>query len=234
MDLGEYLRQCRNRVNRTQPSIANEIEIEQSYLSKLESGKSIPSEEIFNKLKVVYNIDIDDMVSHLDNSDLSKLSEISFIKEAANKKTVNQAHSSMKWSISGLFLLMLGVGFFTLAIIPDRSEKLYNYRSEGVLMPSEDLNTFDLVYKKLDETEQNASLIERRSQLLPRIDQVDLASVKDRGDGYIENTETGRRFFKLKGITLPIRNYAVLWFLAPALMCLTGGIGGLLIARRYK
>lgn len=234
MDLGEYLRKCREGVNRTQPNIAAEIDIEQSYLSKLESGKSTPSEEVFNKLKAVYNIDVDDMVNQLSETELGKLGEISLIKKATRKKTVNQVHSSMKWSISGLILLMLGVGFFALAILPDRSDKFYNYRSEGVLTLSEDLNTFDLVYEKLEETDQNVALIEKRSLLLTRLDQIDVASIKDRGDGYIENTENGRRYFKFIGVDLPVRNYKVLYFLAPALMCLIGGIGCFLIARRYK
>ena len=234
MKLGDYLRQCRDKLKRTQPDIAAEISIEQSYLSKMESGKSIPSEDVFIKLKNVYDIDVNDMVDALEPEELARLSDIKFVKEAINKKTVNQVQSAKKWSVSGLIMLMLGVGFFTISIIPDRSEKLYNYRSEGILMPSEELDVFDLVYEKLDGTEENAVLIEKRSELLTRLNQVDSASTKDRGHGYILDTEEGRRYFKLTGVTPPIRNYAMLWFMVPALMCLTGGIGCLLFARRYK
>ena len=48
MNFGEKLKQIRTQKNLTQPQMAEAIGIEQSYLSKLENDKSIPSAEMFS------------------------------------------------------------------------------------------------------------------------------------------------------------------------------------------
>lgn len=53
MKFGVYLRSLREKAGWTQPEAAEKIEIEQSYLSKLETGKCFPSEDIFSKLSRV-------------------------------------------------------------------------------------------------------------------------------------------------------------------------------------
>jgi len=43
MNFGERIKQLRTERNMTQPQLAEAIGIEQSYLSKLENDKSVPS-----------------------------------------------------------------------------------------------------------------------------------------------------------------------------------------------
>ena len=50
MTLGEQLKKLRNAKDLSQPDLANIAGIEQSYLSKLENDKSIPSNDISRKL----------------------------------------------------------------------------------------------------------------------------------------------------------------------------------------
>ncbi len=47
MKFGEYLKSQRDARGWTQPMAAEKIGIEQSYLSKLETGKASPSDEMF-------------------------------------------------------------------------------------------------------------------------------------------------------------------------------------------
>ena len=51
--LGQQLKQLRNNKKLSQPEFAQQVGIEQSYLSKLENDKSIPSNEIFRALLIL-------------------------------------------------------------------------------------------------------------------------------------------------------------------------------------
>jgi transcriptional regulator with XRE-family HTH domain len=82
MKFGDYLRQKREEKNWTQPEASAAAGIEQSYLSKLETGKSWPSEDVFARLASAYGIDVDDMVRHVASSELSRLREIAAVRSA--------------------------------------------------------------------------------------------------------------------------------------------------------
>ena len=58
MTLGEQLKKLRNAKALSQPDLANLAGIEQSYLSKLENDKSMPSNEIFRKLLAAFNLSL--------------------------------------------------------------------------------------------------------------------------------------------------------------------------------
>ncbi len=61
MKFGLFIRNCRDKLEWTQPEAALKIQIEQSYLSKLETGKSYPSEEVFDKPVEVYQINTESL-----------------------------------------------------------------------------------------------------------------------------------------------------------------------------
>ena len=233
MELGKYLKNCRERLNRTQPDVASEIDIEQSYLSKLESGKSIPSNQTFDKLVKAYNIEIKDLVSTLSEPELEALRSISAISNASIEKKKQRLNYAKKSSIVGLSFLAIGTGLFTFSILPDRSPIQFNYRSEGVLELTEDLNTFDIVYRDVQEL-NDQSLIVKREKLLKRLQQEDVLTENYKGEGYIVNSSNGRRFFKLVGQHQPARNFWNRWFLAPSLMLLVAGIGCFFASKRWS
>ena len=76
MRFGDYIRDRRRELEWTQPDAAEKIGIEQSYLSKLESGKSYPSEDVFAALKATYKIDMDDLNVKLFSGELDQLGNI--------------------------------------------------------------------------------------------------------------------------------------------------------------
>ena len=65
MDFGEKIRQLRNNKDLTQPEAAEAMGIEQSYLSKLENDKSLPSNDVLNRILDVFGLEIGDLVSDL-------------------------------------------------------------------------------------------------------------------------------------------------------------------------
>ena len=66
MNFGDRIRQLRIDKNLTQPELAAAMGIEQSYLSKLENGKSLPSNDMLQRILDVFGTDVGDLVDDLD------------------------------------------------------------------------------------------------------------------------------------------------------------------------
>ena len=63
MELADKLISLRKQKNWTQATAAREIDIQQSYLSKLENGRHLPSLDVIDKLCSAYNIRSKDLLS---------------------------------------------------------------------------------------------------------------------------------------------------------------------------
>lgn len=134
MTLGEKLRSLRSISGWTQPELAQKLGIEQSYLSKLENDRSIPSVEIFDKLCTVYEITPDDMTKDLDKDYVrQKLMHIPIIANATNSK-----HETAKGKrkaaviVCSTFILVAVLFFFIAHLELLSSNKQWEYRSLGV------------------------------------------------------------------------------------------------------
>jgi len=234
MKFGDYLRQCREKHNWTQPEAATKIEIEQSYLSKLETGKSNPSEEVFNKLIDVYQININELYEKISSDELSKLKEIKQVRDAIINRNKSKVKSTRSWLVAGFIMISLSGAFLAASIIPIYSKLEYVYRSEGVLELDEELSTFDLIHKDNAQLNGNTKLINKRKELVSRLSYMDEVSDQFNGDGYAKTTLKGRRYFKMIDRREVKRNFANRWFLVPTLMLFFGGISSFFISRRWK
>lgn len=67
MNFGEKLKQIRTEKNMTQPQMAEAIGIEQSYLSKLENDKSVPSAEMFQAIVKGLQLDVREFLADIDH-----------------------------------------------------------------------------------------------------------------------------------------------------------------------
>jgi len=80
MNFGEKLKQIRSERNLTQPQMAEAIGIEQSYLSKLENDKSVPSAEMFQSIIRALEIEAKDFLKDIDrailNGSLKQIPEV--------------------------------------------------------------------------------------------------------------------------------------------------------------
>lgn len=80
--LGQQLKQLRNNKKLSQPEFAQQVGIEQSYLSKLENDKSIPSNEIFRSLLIALDLSIDEFMKPLVSShDKARLMQIPDVEQ---------------------------------------------------------------------------------------------------------------------------------------------------------
>ena len=232
MNLGEYFKRCREASKRTQPDVAGEVGIEQSYMSKLESGKSIPSNDVFNSLVRVYGIKIDDLIAQLDEAEIARLGELTEITKVLSQTKSQRSDSAKQYSLAGLALLVMGIGLLCFSILPIYSDPEHYYRSEGVLALNEDLTAFDLVYTEVDK--DDTALLAKQAELLARLDQQDVITDVYKGDGYVVNTSEGRRYFTSIGSNGATRDFWNRWLLVPAFMLIVAGFGSLLLARRWS
>lgn len=134
MTLGEKLRSLRSTSGWTQPEFAQKLGIEQSYLSKLENDRSIPSVEIFDKLCTAYEVTPDEMIKDLDKDYVrQKLMHIPIIANAANNKhDIAKGKRKAAVILCSSFILLATLFFFTAYLELLSSNKYYEYRSLGV------------------------------------------------------------------------------------------------------
>ncbi len=139
MRFGDYIRDVRRRLNWTQPEAAREIGIEQSYLSKLESGKSYPSEEVFSSIVNRYSVDVSTLNQSLFPAELDRLRDITQVREFILRSEQRQTKRAQKLLIYGTTALALGGASLGAASLAEESEKvLYQYRSTGVAVEASD------------------------------------------------------------------------------------------------
>jgi len=226
MDFGSYLKKQRSQKNWTQPIAALKMGIEQSYLSKLETGKSCPSQEIFNSIIKAYDIDINEMTTQIDSEELDKLREIKEVRSAVLKKQKSAQTSVRNWMIAGVTFLMLGGACFAISIIPKTTELHFFYRSAGVLMSGEPLTAFNAV--------QDVNSTTKQQEMVNRLEQHDQVISLFKGTDFVENVAGGKRYYQLYDSRELANNSPLVWFLAPALMFLMGGVGCFKISARWK
>jgi len=238
MNFGSYLKKQRTQQDWTQPIAASKMGIEQSYLSKLETGKSYPSEDIFNNIVEVYDIDIVDMSTQIDSEELDKLREIKEVRCVVLKKQKSTKTFIRRWMIAGVVFLMLGGACFATAIIPKSTELHFYYRSEGVLLPGEVLTTFNIIVQPIDSLESTKAelkeLLAKQKEMINRIEQNDITTKSFQGTNFVENVEKGKRYYQLYDSRELAYSSPLQWFLIPALMFLMGGVGCFRAGARWK
>lgn len=233
MKFGDYLRQCREEKGWTQPEAAARADIEQSYLSKLETGRSYPSEEVYNRLIEAYGIDTADLAAKVSAAEIENLREVKQVRGAVIAREKRTLSIARGWMLAGLAFLMMGGASLGLAVTAEDQEYVvYHYRSDGVLRMDESLDSFDIVRDRfaLDQTEQR----DVQSAMVARLDEVRLPRREFMGRSYVTEEEGGRRYFQLVedeavSIRSPLR-----WFLVPALAFLVGSFGAFFISFRWK
>jgi transcriptional regulator with XRE-family HTH domain len=205
MNFGEKLKQIRTEKNLTQPQMAEAIGIEQSYLSKLENDKSVPSADMFQSILKALNQDANDFLKGIDKKILQgPLKQIPEVSNFLNTSIAVKVHSVKKWLISSATACALGFAFMLAA--NDGiffSNGLYKYDSKGVFLAHEPEDIFDQ-YSKILNLKVNAKLIDREefSKLLAEFETnrkrpVVVEQNRNLGTVYYQDVAGGRRKFEL-------------------------------------
>ena len=160
MNFGEKLKQLRTDKNLTQPQLAEAIGIEQSYLSKLENDKSIPSAETFQAILKALAVDVGSMLDNIDKKLIhSQLRQIPEVAHYLHASMTCEIHNIKKWLFAsatacafGLCLIVSGyMGFIF-------SNVHYSYYSEGVVKNNEPADIF-LRYHQIYAYQKGAGVI---------------------------------------------------------------------------
>ena len=234
MKFGEYLKSQRDARGWTQPMAADKIGIEQSYLSKLETGKASPSEDMFERLVSAYQIDVDELATLVSLSDLERLREIGAIRDLVRRGQQATARGRRRWLVASLLMITLGGALLSFVITERRyADSELEYLSKGVIQDGES----DFLYMHLRPFRPDMLAGEFADDpLLPRLDPVVRwhAEKEDKGPYYLEPAEGGRRVFERTGDWrhVPPRLNGHLGH-ALALAMLLFGFGGLFVARRW-
>ncbi|MBU1619709.1 MAG: helix-turn-helix domain-containing protein [Gammaproteobacteria bacterium] len=208
MTLGEYIREKRAAMALSQPQLAEQIGIEQSYLSKLENDKSLPSNDVFRRLLNAVETPLPHFVAAFSVEELQQLTAIADIEHFVKQKNQKQQRHSAVLVLSLSFIFALGAacfyaGFQALCF----PEKLYQYQSQGVVLPGEsafvftDWDRYFPISRGSDEAiRQSINAKAEQEQLMyKRLAQISELSFEHKGEYYVRPAEGGSRTFMYKG-----------------------------------
>lgn len=205
MNFGEKLRQIRAERGQTQPQFAEALGIEQSYLSKLENDKSVPSAEMFSTIMSGLAMDAATFLKDLDKQALdTTLRHIPAVNQFTAQAIVVQIDHSKRWMYGSALAWVLGFAMMLAAndgiFFPN---KLYKYSSPGVILAGEPENVFETfesvlllrVSAKIMSHEEFAKQMADFKTV--RVRPQDIETTENRGGFYMEQTDVGQRRFDL-------------------------------------
>lgn len=203
MNVGDRIKQLRIEKNLTQPQLAQAIGIEQSYLSKLENDKSVPSADIFQAVLRALQMDVGTFLEGVDEQIVHR--ELRQIPEVANhlsSQVALRVHNVKKWlfasGIAGALGLTLLVAGYEHLVFPAWQ---YTYASQGVVHPDEPSDLYGLFEPWLGAKVRAGEISEadatkRRSEIISRMRTQYLVLDEDRGEAFIQEVPGGSRVFK--------------------------------------
>lgn len=236
MTLGEQLKKLRNAKALSQPDLANIAGIEQSYLSKLENDKSMPSNDIFRKLLTAFELSLPQFLAAFDKSYLlAQLSQIpdieNWLKQQQKSQMVNQRR--YLYLCSALIVLALTL-FYTgqsKILLP---ETQFQYYSEGIILAGEPKDVFDDWQRLISREAGNKVFEQKKIEMTQRKDEEYRLSEIFLGQRYVVTLPEGIRVFRADG-EKTIVNQGNAWLTIVGVFLFFMGIMGFFIERRlYK
>lgn len=210
MNIGEKIKQLRTDKNLTQPQLAEAIGIEQSYLSKLENDKSVPSADIFQSILKALAINVGSFLEGIDEKIIHR--DLRQIPEVANYLQAGVAykiHNIKKWLYGSAAACVIGltmvVAGYKYLIFP---ATVNEYRANGVLKQGESVEMFENLGIYLNRMGcpdlanspgDNADCKALRNDVLSRANQETLLLPDYRGNIIYRDVEGGRQAFISRG-----------------------------------
>jgi len=201
MTLGEQFKQLRHELGLSQPELAELAGIEQSYLSKLENDKSVPSNEIFRSLLKAFNLELSQFLARFDiSSSRGQLSQIPDIENWLQHQQQQQGEKQRRYLYSCSALIVIAVtlfyaGFSTLLF----SETRYQYESMGVVQPGEPKDIFHSWRRLITATgmEGDQQRRAKEAEMVQRQDVDYYLTRENYGQQLTMTVEGGLRLYKL-------------------------------------
>ena len=238
MTLGEQFKQLRQELGLSQPELAALAGIEQSYLSKLENDKSVPSNDIFRNLLKAFNLELSQFLARFDlNSSQGQLCLIPDIENWFNQQQQSKALHQRYYLYTCSALIVVAVtlfyaGFSTLIF----SESRYQYYSRGVVLPGEPNDIFSSWQQQIKE-------IGMEGRALRNVKEVEMAKRSDPdvhflhenfGKLFVMKVDGGMRLYRLDKIEQEPRAINALLQLLGVLLFSAGIMGFIMERKLYK
>ena len=144
--------------------MAQKIGIEQSYLSKLENDKSVPSNEIFNNILQAFGLTLDQFVTEFtQGAELDRLKQIPDIQQYFLTKKIITKNNQRRFLYVSSLLIVLATTLFYVGYSKQLfSETWFQYGSEGIILENEPVNVFyrwrDLLTPEQDNDRDSKAL----------------------------------------------------------------------------
>ena len=235
MTLGEQLKKLRNDKALSQPELANIAGIEQSYLSKLENDKSMPSNDIFRKLLSAFDLSLPEFLAVFDNdyaeTQLRQIPDIEhWLKQQQQSQILNQRRYLYICSALIVFAITIFYAGQSKILLP---ETQFQYYSEGIVLAGEPKNIFDdwqiLIPR---EDVKNKLYYKKKMEMTQRKDEHFLLSEKFLGQSYVVTYSEGLRVYESRGekkIARPMNA----WLRIAGVFFFVMGIMGFVLERRF-
>jgi transcriptional regulator with XRE-family HTH domain len=198
MNFGDKLRELRQAKGLTQPELARDMGIEQSYLSKLENGKSLPSNDMLQRLLGALDLALGELLEGLDDGTRSQMRQIPDVAAHLNHQRQQLIGHRRRWLVISALLVALGIGGMYAGMenvfVPNI---VYQYVSEGVVHDGESREIFREPRFPRGASPQE---IERlQNDLYARRDEAYLQATDFRGSVFNVPVEGGSRTWYLQG-----------------------------------
>jgi transcriptional regulator with XRE-family HTH domain len=237
MTLGEQLKKLRNTKAMSQPDLANLAGIEQSYLSKLENDKSMPSNDIFRKLLTAFELSLPEFLTVFDKgyaeTQLRQIPDVEYwLKQQQQSQMLNQRRYLYICSA----LIVIAITLFYVGqskiLVP---EVQYQYYSEGVVLAGEPKDIFDdweiLIPR---EDVHNKLYYKKKREMTQRKDEKFILFENFLGKNHVITLPEGLRVYRADGEKMIARPINAWLRIAGVFFFVLGIMGFILERRLYK
>ena len=236
MTLGEQLKKLRQERELSQPELSALVGIEQSYLSKLENDKSIPSNEIFQKILTSLAIDLAEFLAMFDLSEAKhQLIQIPMIDAWFKQHKKVSVISQRRYLYICSFLIVVAITlFFTGASKLIFTERFYQYQSPGVVLKGEPKNIFYSWREFIDRSEKDHRKVQmaKNIEMAQRRDDIIYLSPQNLGGLFTKEVDGGLREYHLDKEVI-ISQSINAWLQIIGVLLLGTGIMGFVLERRF-
>lgn len=234
MNFGDKLRQLRNDKQLTQPELAEAMGIEQSYLSKLENDRSLPSNDVLNRILNVFGLELGEMVNDLEQGAKNQLRQLPDVAAHFNQQKQQIIGNRRRWLITSALFLSLGV-----ALIYAGNQHLffsnyvYQYKSDGILRDGEPKELLHSPMQYLPNSASHEATDEFLTSIKARSDESYVQYGDFHGNIFNVPVEGGSRTYYLEDETeiKPWQSTAVVFF---GVLLAMFGMTGILLERKLS
>lgn len=239
MTLGEQLKKLRAEKSLSQPELAELAGIEQSYLSKLENDKSLPSNEVFRKLLSAFSLTAEQLIEPLEKSYIKKnLLVIADIEQLYQQASVKQLKLQRNLLYIASTLIVFAVTLFYVGYSKQVfNENLYEYRSYGVVLvgePSDIFQNWHALINIKDRNEKDEIMRQQKVVMAQRSDILVKLIPENKGYYFEMPVEGGSRLFQRSKHDMPLQQPRAInaWLQVLGVLLLVSGIMGFVLERR--